>query len=223
MSSKVAILGGSFNPIHNGHIQIAVKAYEQFDIDEILVMPNKTTYYKKTTTVSDFDREMMVRLAIKPYHFMTYSDLEIRRGGVTYTYDTIKELHEIYGLSETEDVMNENNEFTRIAFIIGGDSLAYLDKWYMAEELFKMVHFLCAIRDEVDEEEALLLIDKYKKVFPFAMIDLIKCDNYDISSTHIRELALKGEYETIKNNDYLNNDVLNYIISKDLYKNVNND
>lgn len=179
VKTKIAILGGSFNPIHLGHIAIAKAAHLLVGAD-ILIMPNSKTYYKQNhNAVTDEMRCDMIKLAIKDYPYMKLSTMEIDRGGETHTIDTINEI---------EASFKEKSEEAEIYFIIGGDSLAYLDKWIAAEELFKKTIFLTAVRDDVDCEKTMLLIEKYKRLYG-ARIEMLQTDNYAISSTAIRKMA----------------------------------
>ena len=115
MSGIVGIMGGTFNPVHNGHIAIAKAAHEQFNIPYILVMPSYSPAYKDNSNiVSATHRCNMVSLAIKDYDYMELSTLEIERGGRTYTADTLRLL---------------KDDYDKIYFIIGADSLFTLNTW----------------------------------------------------------------------------------------------
>ena len=118
----IGIMGGTFNPIHKGHTGIARCAYEQSDIDEILFMPSGTPAYKDNSPiVSATDRCNMVKLAIKPFDYMSLSTIETDRPGNTYTADTLAQIYDSY---------------KKIYFIIGADSLLYIQDWYHPEYIF---------------------------------------------------------------------------------------
>ena len=92
----IGIMGGTFNPIHKGHTGIARCAYEQSDIDEILFMPSGTPAYKDNSPiVSATDRCNMVKLAIKPFDYMSLSTIETDRPGNTYTADTLAQIYDL--------------------------------------------------------------------------------------------------------------------------------
>ena len=113
---KIGILGGSFNPVHNGHLELAKQALEQFALDQIWLMPNHIPAYKKwDRSVTNEDRLHMVELAVKDHDRLRCSDLELQRGGVTYTVDTLAQLHEQYPDTEWY-------------FIMGGDSILAFDR-----------------------------------------------------------------------------------------------
>lgn len=201
MSEKIAVLGGSFNPIHNGHLMLAEAAHDQYNINRILVMPNKNAYYKEEEFASDQARSDMVKLAIAPYSYMEFSDLELLREKITYTIDTIYELKRLF-------------PDTEIYFIIGGDSLLSLKNWYRIDELLLHTHFLAARRDELDPYEMQKLIAEYQNHYPKCRIDILSTENADISSTGIRKMIQEGKDVS----QLLPNEVFDYMISHDLYR-----
>jgi nicotinate-nucleotide adenylyltransferase len=120
----------------------------------------------------------MVKLAISDYPYMEYSDLELLRTGITYTYDTIRQLKELYPSAE-------------LYFIIGGDSLEHLGQWYRIQELIYMTHFLAAGRADVDASKAAMLIQAYEEQYPGCKIHFLQTDAMDISSSALREMAAR--------------------------------
>ena len=173
-ASDITILGGSFNPVHNGHIKMAQTAHDQFGLDNIVFMPNKSTYYKDNNQfVSDAARLEMLRLATEDYDYMTLSDMEIKRGGTTHTIDTVREL------------LNENEDRT-IYFIIGGDSLEWIDKWVEGDKILESVILLTAVRGETDIKKSNEIINKLYELYPNADILLLDMDDTPISSSDIR-------------------------------------
>ena len=116
-NNKIGILGGTFNPIHNGHLMLAKEAYEQHNLDKVWIMVSPNPPHKAGTTIVDVtDRNNMVKAAIEPYDFMEFSDYEQRRVGFIYTAETLTLLKKDY----------PENEYY---FIIGGDSLENIEKW----------------------------------------------------------------------------------------------
>ena len=199
---KKAILGGSFNPIHKGHLKMAESAHDQFELDDIVVMPNKTTYYKENMEfVSDEHRMNMIRSAIQDIPYLSVSDMEIVRGGVTRTIDTIREFKALYPDSE-------------LYFIIGGDSLEWVDRWVSAEELLSSVVFLTAVRGKTDIKRSKDIISRIKSEHPKSQIELLNMDDYPISSSEIREKIKIGENPS----EMLPEKVYNYIVEHNLYK-----
>ena len=179
-TGDIAILGGSFNPIHNGHIAMADAAHDMCKTDVVL-MPNKTTYYKDNKVfASDEDRLSMVRFAAEERDYLMYSDMEIKRGGVTHTIDTIRFLKGV-------------NPDRRIYFIIGGDSLEWIDRWVDAEELLESITVLTAVRGATDRNRSEEIIRKIKDTIPASDIRLLDMNSMEISSTDIRKRALENK------------------------------
>ena len=200
MAGIVGIMGGTFNPVHNGHIAIAKAAHEQFNIPQILVMPSYSPAYKDNSNiVSARHRCNMVNLAIKDYDYMTLSTFEIERGGKTYTADTLKLM---------------KDDYDKIYFIIGADSLFTLDTWYKPDYICANCHILAANREQHPLDELVrqrdYLIDKYN-----SNIDLIFCDDSPFSSTFIRDEAAAGNDIS----QFVGNEVAHYIMDNKLYVN----
>ena len=181
---KTGILGGSFNPIHCGHIMLAEAALAEYGLDNVLIMPNNDTYYKKDAEISDEDRIEMIRLSIEGISGMKLSDIEIKRGGTTYTIDTIREL------KDSDRRLGTANEYY---FIIGGDSLEHLYYWREIGELFKEMTFLAAIRDDINKDKLEELRFMYLEHYPEARIEFLSVDAENISSSDIRRRVSEGD------------------------------
>lgn len=197
----IGIMGGTFNPIHNGHILIAKNAYEQFpDINKIVFMPNAMPKYKDSDDIGNsIHRLIMTYKGIKDYEWAVLSDMEIKRGGITYTYDTLMEIKSI-------------NPNLKIYFIIGADSLASIKKWYRYQDVMSMCTLLVAARENQDLDIETMgnnLMSEYE----FCHIEYIKMDEYDASSTDIRESIKNG----VMPYDILPRDVCIYIQENHLY------
>ncbi|MCR5213222.1 MAG: nicotinate (nicotinamide) nucleotide adenylyltransferase [Eubacterium sp.] len=201
--SSIAILGGSFNPVHSGHLAMARAAHD-FASTDVILMPNKTTYYKETKPfVADQHRIGMLQAAIKGFPYMRISLMEIERGGITHTIDTIRAFKEEYPLRT-------------VYFIIGGDSLEWVDRWVDADELLQKTYFLVAIRGKTDRLRSLEIIERIKSEHPDSNMSLLTTDNIPISSTDIRERIRLGE--SIKG--LVPEGVEEYIYTNNLYKEV---
>ena len=175
----IAILGGSFNPVHNGHIAMAASAHKMYGVDVIL-MPNKTTYYKENKVfVPDEDRIAMLQLCAEDNDYLSVSDMEIRRGGITHTIDTIREF-------------KQQDSSRTVYFIIGGDSLEWVDKWVEADELLRITHFLTCIRGETDRSRTEEIVRRLKTEHPGSQIDILDTEEMPISSTDIRNRVASG-------------------------------
>lgn len=197
---KIGIMGGTFNPIHNGHLLLGEMAYEQFQLDKVLIMPTKHPYYKDITgNITEEDRVKMVQLAIADNCHFEFSDLELRREGTTYTVDTLKELHQKF----------PDDDFY---FILGKDSLDYLEKWKDVTNIFALSKIIAASRDDLDhkiDKKIDFLNRKYN-----AEIFRLDSPNLEISSSYLRWGLSVG-----RSCRYLVPDsVLSYIKEKRLYE-----
>ena len=177
---KIGIMGGTFNPIHNGHITMAKKAYEQFGLDEVWFMPTKNPPHKENSEiVSDHHRAQMIIRAIKDIPYFSLSTLEYEREGKTYTKDTLEEVSKKY----PEDYFY---------FIIGSDSLAYIETWMEAEKLLSMAHILSAPRYPSNPAE-----DTAKKLWLEknfgADIQFIEMEPVVVASKDVRAMLCAGE------------------------------
>lgn len=172
---RLGIMGGTFNPIHQGHIILAQESYRQFRLDRILVIPNRLPAYKDTDELLNAkQRSEMIRLAIQPFSYMEFLDIELRRTGPTYTIDTLRELKQMY----PED---------KLFFILGGDSLLTFHEWRSYAEILKLAVILCAVRKNAEFEALQMVREQLRARVPEAEICFLDTDLLDISSTKIRE------------------------------------
>lgn len=194
-------MGGTFNPIHIGHLIIAERAREQFDLEEVLFMPCGMPYMKDTSELLPSDiRAEMVSLAIKDNPFFKLSTIEIEKKGSTYTYETLEQLR-------------DENPDTEYYFILGADSLWTISNWKEPERIFANCHILAAVRDDKSAQDMEHQIKFLKYKFS-AYISLLKTGQIEVSSTVIRNWVKDGA--SIR---YLvPNTVYDYIIKNKLYK-----
>lgn len=199
---KIGIIGGTFNPIHNGHMVLADSAYKQFHLDQIVFMPSKNPPHKEhKNIISDDHRVNMISLAISKIPYFSISTLELERGGTTYTVDTLEYLRK----TQTDKIFY---------FIIGADSLFQIETWRDPAQIMKMTKFIVASRYDLSKD---IITDQieYLNLTYNTNIELIEMPNMDISSKHIRE--------NIKNNvpidAYVPESVKDYINKNDLYRN----
>ena len=192
---KIGILGGTFNPIHNGHLMLAKEAYEQHNLDKVWIMVSPNPPHKAGTTIVDvIHRNNMVKAAIEPYDFMEFSDYEQRREGFIYTAETLTLLKKDY----------PENEYY---FIIGGDSLENIEKWYHPEIVLTNCILLAAGRDDLFNEALISRINELNEKYN-ADIRMVKMQPMDVSSTEIRA----GDFDDIPDS------VRKYIKENQLYK-----
>ena len=198
----IGILGGTFNPIHNGHIELAKCAIEQYsDIEQIIIIPNNKPAYKSNNgLVTANDRYNMIKAATSNLDYVTVSDIEIKRGGLTYSYDTICEIKKI-------------NPDINIYFIVGADSLFTVDTWYKFDEFLSMVTLLVANRDS-DMIKMQQCADNLMTKYDNISIKFLNNLNISVSSSMIRECDIDGRLAK----EYLPCEVISYIKANKLYK-----
>lgn len=177
---KIGIMGGTFNPIHNGHLTLAKKALEQFALDEVLFMPCGVPYMKAGQQVESGQvRARMTELAIQGTPEFTLSTMEIDKQGNTYTYQTLEQL-------------KRENPSTKYYFILGADSLFHITAWAHPERIFANCCILAAIRDGKTrkdlESQIRILQEKYQ-----ADIQILQITCMDISSSAIRQKIAAGK------------------------------
>lgn len=177
---KVGIMGGTFNPIHNGHLTLAEEALKQFSLDEILFMPCGKPYMKDERIVESAQtRVEMTELAIQGNPCFILSALEIEQTGNTYTYRTLEKL-------------KRENPDTEYYYIVGADSLFHMTSWRCPDRIFRNCCVLSAIRYDKTvsdiEKEIINLKHDYD-----ADIRLLRTEQVNISSSNIRDKIAAGE------------------------------
>lgn len=202
---KIGILGGTFNPIHNTHIEMARAALSNYNLSEIWVMPAKIPPNKLgMEIVADSHRYEMVKLALEGENNIFPSDFELLRDDVSYTSDTLILLKEKY-------------PDTEFYLIIGGDSVLYLEDWHEPQTIFDNAVILYVSRIGSDADKCKEHIENVLKI-DFDNVRLVEI-NFTVnavSSTEIRKQISDG----IKDAKQLgiNEKVMNYILKNGLYK-----
>ncbi|MDR0287208.1 MAG: nicotinate-nucleotide adenylyltransferase [Clostridiales bacterium] len=198
---KVGILGGTFDPIHVGHLIIAESVRKEVGLDKILFIPSGDPPHKQGIGISSpVDRGEMVRLAIKDNEYFEMSSIEINREGYTYTIDTLKQLF-------TEK--SGNDEYF---FIVGADVLEELFTWKDYRDVFRMCEFLAVKRPGHDNWSFSAAIEAASR--ENAIITAIEAPLVDMSSSEIRKAFSSGKsirYMVPKA-------VEEYIVYKNLYR-----
>lgn len=198
---KAGIMGGTFNPIHNGHLFLAENAYEQIGLDYILFMPSKNPPHKmKSELASDEHRTNMVKLAIKDNPHFQLSTLELEREGITYTADTLT-------------ILTRDNPDTEYYFIEGADSLFMMQSWKKPQTIFELSTVVVAGRDNVDFNKLNNQAEYFEKSFK-AKILLLKMPTIQIASASIRDRV--SNEKSIRY--YVPDAVRNYIKEHKLYR-----
>lgn len=172
---KIAIYGGSFNPMHRGHEQIVEYILKNLDMDKIIIVPVGIPSHRENNLEQSDTRLKICREIFKDNSKIEVSDIEIKSDGKSYTYDTLIKLIEVYG---------KNNEFFEI---IGEDSLKNFKTWKNYKELLKICKLIVFRRNDDEDKE----IDK--EFFKNSNIIILKNEYYNYSSTEIREKVKNGE------------------------------
>ena len=170
-NKKIGIMGGTFNPIHNGHIIIAQKAYEAAKLDKIMFIPSGNSYMKNNVLEAS-KRLEMVKLAVCEYPDFEFSEIEINRAGNTYTCETL-------------EILTDKHPDVEYYFIIGADSLFNIEKWKNPEKIFKLATLICAVRDDYDLSHIKAKGNELSKLG--ASIIYLDIPKINISSTNVRE------------------------------------
>ena len=172
---KIAIYGGSFNPMHKGHEQIVEYILKNLNMDKIIIVPVGIPSHRENNLEQSDTRLKICREIFKDNSKIEVSDIEIKSDGKSYTYDTLIKLIEVYG---------KNNEFFEI---IGEDSLKNFKTWKNYKELLKICKLIVFRRNDDEDKE----IDK--EFFKNSNIIILKNEYYNYSSTEIREKVKNGE------------------------------
>ena len=197
---KVGIMGGTFNPIHNGHLLIAENACEQFGLDEIRFIPTGKSPHKQGQHILDgADRMHMVQLAIAGNPAFLADDRELRSDRLSYSYLTLEQMHE-------EAPENE------LYFIMGGDSLRDFKTWYHPERICRVATLVAAIRDRCNMKHLQMYADELHELYA-ADIRLLDTPNLSVTSSELRQRIAEGRSVRYQVPDA----VRDYIIEKQLY------
>ena len=179
--ANIGIMGGTFDPPHFAHLLLAERAYEQYNLDYVIFMAGGNPPHKKENDLTDAAvRNQMLKAAIYDNPHFKLSEYEIRKQEYSYTADTL-------------EYLKEKNPNDKLFFIMGEDSLAYLDKWYRPDKIVQCATILAyprGIKTNLHYQ-----VQRIKKVLD-ADIKIIDAPILEISSSKIRELV--GEKKSIK-------------------------
>jgi len=170
---RIGILGGSFDPVHNGHIHLARTALQQLALDTILFMPAAVPPHKiDWPLASAEDRLAMLELAVSREKGMRIDATEIRRGGISFTWETLS-------------LLEKSRPDTRLFFLIGSDSLAELATWRRIDRIAAMATFAVLARDATGLPPTPRDLEKALKGIPLQAVPL-QAEPIPVSSTDIR-------------------------------------
>ncbi len=198
---RIGIFGGTFDPPHSGHKKYAEEFMEKLSLDKLIVIPTATPPHKShDKTASSEDRLNMARLTFGGDVRVEVSDIEIKRGGKSYTYQTVTDLASVY----------PNDE---LVFLLGSDMLFTFHQWKNPQVILRYVK-ICAVTRSGDIETQQLR-DYIEKYFPDKKENFIICDfcPIELNSTSIRDAVEAGESV----DGLITPQVLEYIKEKELY------
>ena len=176
---NVGILGGTFDPVHSGHLIIADVARAQLNLNEVLFIPAGRPWLKPERVITAAEHRLnMLRLSLDDTPYFSISEIEIERSGPTYTIDTLNTLKE---------QLNDEDE---LFFILGQDSLIQLPQWHEATDLIELCYFVAVPRPGVKKPDLKALEAEIPGVTQRVM--LMKQPQVDISATDIRERVARG-------------------------------
>ncbi len=208
---NIALFGGTFDPVHNGHVAVARYVLDQCKIPSILFIPAPSPPHKPPPKASFHHRVAMLEHALTNEPGMHVSLIESEYAGPSYTITTIKMLQEKYGQA-------------RLYLIIGADSLVDLPIWYHSEELLKAANFIAVGRENADNEKIARAIDSFAVQFTYdadkknyssaygTSITYLDKFKWTASSSAVRKQLLLGQKPTV-----LTRSVYDYIVQNNLY------
>ncbi|WP_312811388.1 nicotinate-nucleotide adenylyltransferase [Sedimentibacter sp.] len=200
INRKVGIMGGSFNPIHQGHLVVANEVLNIYNFDKIIFVPAGIPPHKNGLKTNPWDRYIMTQIATVSNDRFAVSDIEVKRTGKSYTLETLIQFQEMY--TDTE-----------FYFITGTDAIIDIPNWHEPEKLLSLCKFIAVSRPGIDKE----IIEKKIKEIKDTLnghIELMQVPMLQISSTDIRERIKKG----VSAKYLLPETVEQYIIKNNLYR-----
>ena len=169
--SRIGIMGGTFDPIHNGHLVAASEVAWVYDLDEVIFVPTGRPVFKLDKHVTNAeDRYLMTVIATASNPKFTVSRVDIDRPGITYTIDTLRDLRALYPDAD-------------LFFITGADAVAEIMQWKDVEQMFDIAHFVAVTRPGYAASNPL----------PEGKVDMLEIPALAISSTDVRRRATHGE------------------------------
>lgn len=197
---KIGVLGGSFDPVHAGHLNIARTAAQKLQLDKVLLIPVGISPYKDKCCCASADNRLeMLSIAVRNEALLSVSSLEVDSPQVSYTVRTIEKLCEIYPQAQ-------------LYFIIGADAFCKIFSWYMADVLIRSVRFAVFNRGNVDITVCAEQVASCGgEVFP------LHCPHTPVSSSEIRSWFCDIEANLPLIRKFVHNDVISYILENHIY------
>jgi nicotinate-nucleotide adenylyltransferase len=210
MTKQIGIFGGTFNPVHNGHIASARFVQQHCALDEVRLMPCQLPPHRATPGVSGEQRAAMVQLAIAAYPQLKLERLELDKTGPSYTVDSLR-------------LLREREPHSRLHFIIGMDSLCYFCSWKDWQSILQYAHLLVCQRPgySAEQGDAPALLQHYGAT-NLAALQQVNCGRILLLGNPVINLSASGIRQRLQQgldcSDTLDPAVLNYIQSQQLYQ-----
>lgn len=198
---KIGIFGGAFNPVHKGHIQLAQNYFHKLSLDKLLFVPTAVPPHKTSEYLAPEKARLdMLNIAVKGKPYFEITDIEFKRQGKSYTYDTLEQLEKIY----------PNDEFY---LIIGADQFLSFNKWYKWREILEKVTLCTCAREDENEK---------RKILEFSNeLEGLKKNRFFLLDVPVLKLSSSEVRDKIKNktnvSDLLPDGVYEYIVKEGLY------
>ncbi len=178
-NKRYGIYGGSFDPIHIGHVALADSAVRECGLDKLIFMPAYISPFKQDRHVTDGrDRCRMIETVLKTNSAFCLSRYELNKEGPSYTIETLRHWDKLLD--------------GELYFILGFDSAVQVDKWFEGEEILRNYHLVTARRPDTDYAEGMKIIESFREKYG-AVITVMNMLPVDASSTDVRELLKKGK------------------------------
>ncbi len=198
---NIAIYGGTFNPIHNGHLNCLKSVLAGLKLDRVIVLPDRIPPHKSSEDlVSGIDRLNMCRIAFADIDCVSVSDWELKQKGKSYSVLTLEHFHKIYPKD-------------KLFFIMGSDMLLSFESWYRYKQILKLASLVCVSRESsvtkpLLQQHAKRLMDENG-----GEIIIVDTEPFEISSTQIRKMIENSQDPSC----YLDKNVVQYISDNNMY------
>lgn len=143
---RIGLFGGSFDPVHMGHVELAKKVLKDVNLDELWFIPAFDQPFKDNHAESFKNRSKLLKIAIEPYRKLKVCEIEASLSTPSYTYNTVKKIQKL----------NPGNNYF---WIIGDDQLSSLDKWYRIDDLLEMIQFIVVNRNDIEVDSKFIYVD----------------------------------------------------------------
>ena len=198
INSKQGVYGGTFDPMHKGHLKIIKESILQLGLDVLYVVVSGDSWMKKNNVVaSKQQRHKMAEITLNNYAKICLVNIEVSKNSPSYSYQTL-------------EYLKDKNKKADFYFIMGADSAMNMDKWKKPLNILCSSKIVCVPRNNIPNQN---IKDKLFKIYPQAQVQFLKNIDEKISSTSIRNLIKRNKSQQ----EYLNKNVYTYISKNGIY------